>query len=430
MADAKKIQIAGVDYNIKDQTANTNINNIKSAGACQATITIGRTTSKGVSALNNSYICGNSTSDLLIFRNAINALPASGGKIVILDGVYEISEELLCHGKNVIFEGMGIGNTIIKYNSNSYTVASGLIKSTSGNIVIKDIEFNINGHLCSEPIDEVDNISNINNYLFLGNFDNSKLLIDNCYIHTTDNNYIDMPAGGGGRFIAGFKQVIMNNSTMNIVFKNTTTNEDDTTWCYSILCAHTDYNINNCTFIFDINNVDDFHLSPSHDMGIYHNIQNSYFKFTGSTIRSEKATVDAGNDCKINNCIIIVDAEDLIFSRSYNGKNVYSNCRITCRNDINLNANKVINCTISCSTMIISGAYICIMTNNILHFTSTASTGYIKGYRNQDLIVTNNISNKSLTSIPNASSSSIIKDNIQSTNYYDHVLGGNNLYVI
>ena len=368
MADAKKIQIAGVDYNIKDQTANTNINNIKSAGACQATITIGRTTSKGVSALNNSYICGNSTSDLLIFRNAINALPASGGKIVILDGVYEISEELLCHGKNVIFEGMGIGNTIIKYNSNSYTVVSGLIKSTSGNIIIRDIEFDINGCLCSESIDEVDNISNINNYLFLGNFDNSKLLIDNCYIHTTDNNYIDMPAGGGGRFIAGFKQVIMNNSTMNIVFKNTTTNEDDTTWCYSILCAHTDYNINNCTFIFDINNVDDFHLSPSHDMGIYHNIQNSYFKFTGSTIRSEKATVDAGNDCKINNCIIIVDAEDLIFSRSYNGKNVYSNCRITCRNDINLNANKVINCTISCSTMIISGNYICIMTNNVLLF--------------------------------------------------------------
>lgn len=72
------------------------------------TLVISSSTSRHKNYADFQCSSGDSTTK---FQNAIDALPANGGKIVILEGTYIISSALTCN-KNIVFEGMGDGTVI------------------------------------------------------------------------------------------------------------------------------------------------------------------------------------------------------------------------------------------------------------------------------------------------------------------------------
>lgn len=85
-----------------------------------ATIVIGTTNSssptKDPHNDNLDYIC-NGTNDHVKINEAITSLPASGGKIVLREGSYNISGVINCT-KNIVFEGMG-ESTVLNFSGNS-----------------------------------------------------------------------------------------------------------------------------------------------------------------------------------------------------------------------------------------------------------------------------------------------------------------------
>lgn len=145
------------------------------------TITIGCVDSKHSWLID--YVCTGSN-DTTLFQYAINALPSDGGKIVVLDGTYNISSKLTCN-KNVIIEGMG-DSTIINCTAHEF-----LYNSTPNyNITIKSIKFN-----CTGAFNDLD--------VFIESASYSNILIDNCTINSTissintsASNYIIIPYSG------------------------------------------------------------------------------------------------------------------------------------------------------------------------------------------------------------------------------------------
>ncbi|MCI8404166.1 MAG: hypothetical protein HFE49_04610 [Clostridia bacterium] len=77
-----------------------------------ATIVVGTSTS-GHTGLNVDYPC-DGADDQEQINAAIAALPPSGGKIVLLEGTYNISNRIDVNKNNVTIEGMGIGATTLQ----------------------------------------------------------------------------------------------------------------------------------------------------------------------------------------------------------------------------------------------------------------------------------------------------------------------------
>lgn len=101
-----------------------------------ATIVIGTTNSssptKDPHNDNLDYIC-DGTDDQEQINAAISALPANGGKIVLREGIYNISASAACN-KDVVFEGMGNGTVIYVADGAS------LINNTAAhNITFRDM---------------------------------------------------------------------------------------------------------------------------------------------------------------------------------------------------------------------------------------------------------------------------------------------------
>lgn len=76
-----------------------------------ATIVIGTSTA-GYTTNDVDYLC-DGTDDQVEINSAITALPANGGKIVLLDGAYSISASIDVNKSNVAIEGTGMGSTAI-----------------------------------------------------------------------------------------------------------------------------------------------------------------------------------------------------------------------------------------------------------------------------------------------------------------------------
>src|SRR5690606_21830940 len=81
------------------------------AHAKTARFVIGTSTS-GWTEKDCDYLC-DGTNDQVEINNAINALPASGGEIVILDGTYNITARINVNKNNVSIRGSG-NATILK----------------------------------------------------------------------------------------------------------------------------------------------------------------------------------------------------------------------------------------------------------------------------------------------------------------------------
>ena len=110
--------------------------------------------------------------------DAVDALPATGGKIILPEGTYSIPTTLNITKSNVIFEGIGTA-TILESSS---TTAS-IIKIVAENLTIKNlvVKYDVVGTAIAQKIIEIDSSSNIT--------------IDNCMIekgfygiYSTTNN--------------------------------------------------------------------------------------------------------------------------------------------------------------------------------------------------------------------------------------------------
>ena len=89
-------------------------------GAPPTTITIACGTSKHM--LTTDYYC-NGTNDQTVINNAISALPSTGGKIVLLEGTYNISGQINVNKPNVTICGMG-NSTVLNCKQGIWGIAA------------------------------------------------------------------------------------------------------------------------------------------------------------------------------------------------------------------------------------------------------------------------------------------------------------------
>lgn len=133
--------------------------------------TVGTSTA-GWTANDCDYLCDGTADDVEI-NAAIQALPAEGGEIVILDGTYNITATIAMNKDNVTLSGNG-SSTVLKrmWNSNRYT---GIIDVTA-----------TNGGCCVEKL-QLDgnraNYSSSNNVVLYLDSSNNNIIKDNIFIN-------------------------------------------------------------------------------------------------------------------------------------------------------------------------------------------------------------------------------------------------------
>ena len=129
MATTKNIEIKvhnGVDYDtLYPKTTKSNVIDLKTTKTARFVI---GTSTAGWTAADCDYLC-DGTADQVEINNAITALPATGGEIVILDGTYNITAKIDVTKDNVSIRGNG-NSTILKRMFDS-SVKEGVITLTS-----------------------------------------------------------------------------------------------------------------------------------------------------------------------------------------------------------------------------------------------------------------------------------------------------------
>ena len=108
-----------------------------SGGRNSSVITIGSTTDE-VEGRYVDYMCNQYEDAGIVIQKAIDLLPKSGGKIILLEGTYNLSTQLT-HSKNIIIEGQGKG--ITKINTSNKVLIS-KTSETNATAVFKNMDIN------------------------------------------------------------------------------------------------------------------------------------------------------------------------------------------------------------------------------------------------------------------------------------------------
>ena len=107
-----------------------------------ATFVIAASNSNGSGLYHADYKC-TGTDDQNKINAAIAALPSSGGKIVLLDGTYNITGPITVNKANVTIEGMG-NSTVLQRRFNGSNDKIGLITVTGDNCIVSSMKINGN----------------------------------------------------------------------------------------------------------------------------------------------------------------------------------------------------------------------------------------------------------------------------------------------
>jgi len=97
--------------------------------------------SDSLDTMNADYVCDGSADEVEI-ESAINALPASGGRVILMEGTFNISTPIDCVKSGVTIEGQGLGTKLFLINNANCHVlvigngATALSKVTTKNLVI------------------------------------------------------------------------------------------------------------------------------------------------------------------------------------------------------------------------------------------------------------------------------------------------------
>lgn len=106
------------------------------------TITISSSTSKHM--LTADYYCSG-TNDQAVINNAISSLPSTGGKIVLLEGTYNISGQINVNKPNVTICGMG-NSTVLNCKQGIWGIAATQTNFTVANLKMTFDTYNGNGN--------------------------------------------------------------------------------------------------------------------------------------------------------------------------------------------------------------------------------------------------------------------------------------------
>jgi parallel beta-helix repeat protein len=145
------------------------------------------TSTAGWTAADCDYLCDGTADDVEI-NNALNALPATGGEIVILDGTYNITAKIDVTKDNVSIRGNG-NATILKRMFNSST-AEGVITLTSrSGCKIADLQVDGNQTSCANSNNSGIYLNSSNNNDITGNTCNNN---NSCgiYLRASSNNTV------------------------------------------------------------------------------------------------------------------------------------------------------------------------------------------------------------------------------------------------
>lgn len=180
-----------IDSNESDESEN---NGSSSSGSNTfnryATIVIGTATS-GYTASDVDYLCTGSA-DQTIIKSAITSLPENGGKILLLEGTYVLSGNLVIDRDNVTLEGMGASTVIDRSGSSTrYCIyvygASGCeiksvkcVNATTGIYLYNSHDNSIRNCICSDNSSTGISLGHSNN-----SASNYNTFIDSC---VCDNN--------------------------------------------------------------------------------------------------------------------------------------------------------------------------------------------------------------------------------------------------
>lgn len=146
-----------------------------SGGRNSSVITIGSTTDE-VEGRYVDYMCNQSEDAGIVIQKAIDLLPKSGGKIILLEGTYYLSTQLT-HSKKIIIEGQGKGITKI-YTSNKVLISK--TSETNAPAVFKNMNIHFDCRTNWSP-----DVGAFSNYTSL-EFDNCSITYANT-LHNTDS---------------------------------------------------------------------------------------------------------------------------------------------------------------------------------------------------------------------------------------------------
>ena len=166
-----------------------------SGGRNSSVITIGSTTDEVVGRYVD-YMYNQYEDAGIVIQKAIDSLPNSGGKIILLEGTYNLSTQLT-HSKNIIIEGQGKG--ITKINTSNKVLIS-KTSETSATAVFKnmDIDFACRtnwspdvGVFCDYTSLEFDNCS----ITYANTLHNTYSLFKNCNVKLSNSKItVTLPA--------------------------------------------------------------------------------------------------------------------------------------------------------------------------------------------------------------------------------------------
>lgn len=160
-------------------------------GVYPATLVVAASDSLHTGGNYADYTC-TGTDDQTTINTAIAALPSGGGKIILLEGTYNLGGSINIAGNGITLEGQGKGTVVKLANTtNTELVILGDNVTTYANCTIKNIYFNGNG------TNQTSNgviIDNGNTKIFGINY----LLVDGCYfLDSYDYAVADFAASPG-----------------------------------------------------------------------------------------------------------------------------------------------------------------------------------------------------------------------------------------
>ena len=127
------------------------------------------------------YIC-DGVDDQVEIQAAIDALPANGGKVVLLEGTFNIGARININVDNVVLEGY---SAIIFQQTGSAN--NGIIETRASNVKI--LGLTINGNKAGNPT-EIHAIG-----LYCGGVARSNVVVKDCYIYNSDGDGVEIGYG-------------------------------------------------------------------------------------------------------------------------------------------------------------------------------------------------------------------------------------------
>ena len=214
-----------------------------SSGKRVCRFTVGTSTSGWTSA-DCDYLC-DGTADQVEINAAIQALPSTGGDVVILDGTYNIAATIAMNKANVKLSGNGAA-TVLKRMWNSSTYEGVInITATNGGCCVENLQIDGNNATYT---------SNFSRGIYLSNSDNNTITGNTCnnnsyygiYLSNSNNNTITgNTCNNNNRYSISLSDSSNNNTiTGNTCIRRTGQSSDYTSLQYTIRLDGTENNYN------------------------------------------------------------------------------------------------------------------------------------------------------------------------------------------